>query len=657
MAIKTLVVDNNPVLLKAVSAFFEQEGCLVTCACNGLEALELLQDYHPDIVITDLIMPLVGGDKLCKIIRKSPKLRDIFIVVLSAIILEEREKILDGLDYDVCIAKGNLQELRAHLRESLSLFSGRTLETGRMLGTFKEVQDEESGSVLGELLSEKYHLKEILENLTEGIVELNRDGKILSLNQAAVKILHGSMEDLIGVPFSSLALHDPSEKVSQWLQNELLGNGEKSLEVTDSDPIRICGTVVSASFLPVKEDDSIFAICILRDITRQYNAEQQKREFDKAMRLIKKMDAMSCMAGGVAHDFNNLLTVICGNLEMIDLVDGSRVENSNLLESAKRAAYVSVDLVRKISCFSPFGMISRQDVVVEDFVASVLADYFRGASGRYSFNAGTEKHRVNIDKGQIATAINNVLQNAVEADATGKIAVSIANEIVEAPSIRSGQYVPEGNFVRISIQDNGKGIEGENQVRIFDPYFSTKQRGKVKGMGLGLTIVYSTLRNHGGYIIVQSEVNKGTEVSIFLPFNKKVLKGETDSSENDVPLLRILLMEHDEQLRTIGKIMLEYLGIRVLIADNGQEAVALIKRGLEGGKPLRMAILNLSGPEGSDGVETCRDLHETDPSLKVVLSSGDLLDPAMVRYKEFGFVDVLPNPYTLDDLRRVVSVL
>ena len=374
------------------------------------------------------------------------------------------------------------------------------------------------------------------------------------------------------------------------------------------------------------------------------------------MRLIKKMDAMSCMAGGVAHDFNNLLTVICGNLEMIDLNEGNHLENVNLLDSAKRAAYISVDLVRKISIFSPFGMVSRQDVVIEDLVASVLADFFKGLSGCCSFEAGTERHRVNVDRDQIAAAITNVLKNAVEADGTGEIAVTVANEIVETPSIRSGQYIPEGNFVRISIGDKGKGIENENQFKIFDPYFSTKQRGKAKGMGLGLTIVYSTLRNHGGYITVQSEHNKGTEVSLFLPFYNTAPGENKETSAVDIPRRRILLMEHDEQLRTIGKIMLEYLGFRTLIVENGQEAVAAIKEGLEGGRPLGMAILNLAGAEGSDGVEICRDLHELDPSLQVVLSCGDLLEPAMIRYKEHGFVNILPNPYTLDDLKRVVSV-
>ena len=205
MVIKTLVVDNNPVLLRAVSALLEQEHCQVKTACNGLEAIEILQEYHPDIVFTDMIMPLVGGDKLCKIIRKSPRLKDIFLVVLSAIIVEDRERVLAELDYDLCIAKGSLQELRDHVREALDMFSNKVRAPNRILGDIKDATESQTESVLGELLSEKHHLKEILENLNEGIIELSQLGKIVSLNQAAEKILNCEMEELIGVPFAALS--------------------------------------------------------------------------------------------------------------------------------------------------------------------------------------------------------------------------------------------------------------------------------------------------------------------------------------------------------------------------------------------------------------------------------------------------------------------
>ena len=658
MAIKALVVDNNPVLLRAVAALLEQEGCRVQTACNGLEAIEMLQGYHPDILFTDMIMPLVGGDRLCKIIRKSPLLNDIFLVILSAIILDDRERILTGFEYDLCIAKGSLGELREHLREALSLFTQKIRLSNRILG--REIEaGSQTVSVLGELLSEKFHLKEIFENLNEGIIELSPLGKIVSLNQAAGKILNCDMEELIGVPFSSLSWGNHSEKVMLWLENEVQGKGARILEVTESDPLKMHEKIISASFVPVREENNVFAVCILRDISRQFRAEQQKYEFDKAIRLVKKMDSMSNMAGGVAHDFNNLMTVVCGNLDIINLAgrNSNMDENGILLENARKAAYLTVDLVRKISCFSPFGIISREEVVIEELVAETLAEFFQGSVRSYVLEVGTEKNRVNVDAEQIATALSNVLQNAIEAGATGEIRVSIAKEIFDVPSIRSGQYLPEGSFVKISIIDKGRGIERENLLKIFDPYYSTKQRCAIKGMGLGLAIVYSTLRNHGGYVVVDSECGKGTEVSLFLPFSRSLAETEEGRRKFNPLKRHILLMEPDEELRIMGKMMLEYLGYHVLTATNKEEAVKEVTKRYESESPLSMAILNLSGSEGSNGVEICRALHAGDPALKVVVSSGALLEPVMRNCKDYGFINILPKPYTLDDLQRITSIV
>jgi two-component system, cell cycle sensor histidine kinase and response regulator CckA len=659
MTIKTLVVDNNPVHLKAISSLLEQERCQVKTAGNGLEALEILNDYHPDIIFTDLIMPLVGGEQLCKIIRSSMKLKDIFLVILSAIILEDRERILAELDYDICIVKGNLKELRNHLQETLAMFTHKVRKFSIILGdsAAERARENESGSIVGELLSEKYHLNEILGNLNEGIVELSPQGKIVSLNRAATKILDRDMEGLIGVAFSSLSWGDHLEKVRIWSHHELKLKGGRALEITETDPIRMRDRILSASFLPVQENGNVFAVCILRDITRQYNAEQYKREFDNAIRLVKKMDSMSCMAGGMAHDFNNLLTVICGNLDMMNLssISGDVYENGILLESARKAAYLTVDLTRKISCFSPFGIINREDVIIEELVTATVAEFFSKTPERYSCRTGKKKNIVNIDREQIAEALSNVLQNAVEAGATGEISISINDETFDAPSIKAGQYVPEGNFVKISIGDNGKGIENENLLKVFDPYYSTKQRGSIKGMGLGLTIVYSTLRNHGGYVVIESEPGEGTVVSFFLPLYRSLTDQELVSRK--AQKRQILFMEHDEQLRIIGKIMLEYLGFETLTATCKEEALKEVERGVEQKNPVAMVILNLLGTGGSDGVEICRALHSLDPDLRVVVSSGALLEPVMKNYKGYGFVNTLPKPYTLDDLKRITSVL
>jgi len=146
-------------------------------------------------------------------------------------------------------------------------------------------------------------------------------------------------------------------------------------------------------------------------------------------------------------------------------------------------------------------------------------------------------------------------------------------------------------------------------------------------------------------------------VSFFLPVYRSLTDRDMVDRKGDVRKRQILFMERDEQLRTIGKIMLEYLGYKTVIAMGKEEALQEVQGGIERNNPLAMVILNLSGSGGSDGVEICRALHESAPDLQVVVSSGSLLESAMKNYKEYGFVNTLPKPYTLDDMKRITSIL
>ena len=411
---KALVVENNPVLLKAVSAILEQEGLEVQTANNGLQALEILENLTPDLVFTDLVMPLVGGEQLCRIIRSTPKIAHVFLVILSAIILEEKEQILQEIDCDLCIAKGSLKEMRAHIRQALNTFESRSKNQGEG----KTGQPEKHipiglkpSPVTLELLSEKRHISEIVNNLNEGILELSHLGKIVSVNKAALSIFGSSREGMIGSSFIGLPWGDHRGDIASWLELQLVAGGMERLEIEENAPLRMNDRILNATFIPIQEDATIFAVCIFRDITRQHLAEEHKRQLDEAVRLMKQMDAMSCMAGGFAHDFNNLLTVICGNLDiLIHAEDHSKVvDGPRVLDHAQRAAIVAVDLVKKISCFSTFGIISREDVPIGEVVRQTADEYFRKNGGSFDLVLTGGESYVHIDPSQIRTALANVL--------------------------------------------------------------------------------------------------------------------------------------------------------------------------------------------------------------------------------------------------------
>jgi PAS domain S-box-containing protein len=663
MVIKTLVVDNNPVLLKAVSTILTQEGCVVKTAGTGLEALEILQDYQPEIVFTDLIMPLVSGEQLCRILRNTKKHEDIFIVVLSAIILEDQERIIRDINCDLCIAKGNLKGIRQHIREALQAFAQKE----QVSLSQKDKKDAripsglKSSEVTTELLSEKRHLAAILANLDEGILELSNHGKIVTANRAALEILSCQEELLIGVAVAeAIDWGHLREPIRQWTEEQLISRGMGGYEIFEESPLQLLGKVIIGTLLPVAEANDVFGLCILRDITRQYQAEEHNREIDNAIKLVKKMDAMSCMAGGVAHDFNNLLTVICGNLDIVAHYGKNQTndERGKLIEQAKKAALVAVDLTRQISCFSNLGIVSRETVGIGQLVRRAVDSFFHDEPGNYSISVNCADCQVYVDSDEITQAIFNVLKNSLEAAEGGRIEINVGKSIFDAPRLMFGQYVSAGTYATVEIRDFGKGIEPELLFRIFDPYYSTKERGALKGMGLGLTIVYATLRNHGGHVVVRSEPGVGTTVSFYLPVMQDRGNQEISRKSADVGKRYVLLMEPDEQMREIGRIMLEHLGYLVAVAENRAETLKEMQLFTDNPLlPRPLIILDLSDAKGESAVETCRLLREMDDTLQVVAMSGTILHPVMDDCRRYGFVNTLPKPYSMDSLKHITGMV
>lgn len=656
--LRVLAVDNNPVLLRAITTMLRQQGCEVMEAETGLEALEILDHTVPDLLITDLIMPRVSGEQLCRIVRSSKKYKDVYIVVLSAIVLEDKERILEEVDCDLCIAKGSLKELREQINFALEAYSLKDEESTKNVTIPHIPQGLKPSEVAGELLLEKQHNLTILSNLSEGILELTREGKIVTVNRSACDILQIPEEKLTGTRLQDARNWGEFEDaIRGWVEEELCENGMQTFHIYEDLPLYIEDKVVTASFIPVKENSSLFGLCIFRDISRQHQAERHNKQLDDAIKLAKKMDAMSCMAGGMAHDFNNLLTVICGNLDIISLQNQlhDRKASIKLIEHAQKAALLAVDLTRQISCFSNFGIVSRKEKSLQSTVTESVESFFQQWDGEYELHLFGDDIIVSMDSAEIQTAIQNVLQNAREASGLQKIQVSVTHATLSTPELISGQYIPAGKYGRINIQDSGIGIDKEELFRVFDPYYSTKERGIKKGMGLGLTIVYAILRNHGGYVVVHSKKNEGARVSMYLPVlisSAMAAKGGVVEPENQ----SVLLVEPDSQMREIGTIMLSHLGFSVIAVNNSSEASLELQRQKNNlsGKP-GVVILDISGINKESPADCCRIFKGIDPELQVIAMSGTILDPMMEKCQEYGFANSLSKPYTMDGLRHVIN--
>jgi len=258
---------------------------------------------------------------------------------------------------------------------------------------------------------------------------------------------------------------------------------------------------------------------------------------------------------------------------------------------------------------------------------------------------------VDIDPGQIGQVINNIVLNAAQASPEGgAIRVDARNIDVEK---LPGCTLPPGAYVKIDVEDRGAGIPEENAGKIFNPFFTTKE----KGTGLGLATAYSIVRRHEGTIFVDSEVGRGTTVSIFLPASKRevpeILPSRPQAFEGKG---RVLVMDDEEMVRDVAVSLLESMGFQGKAVKDGSEAIDAYVEALKAGTPYDAVILDLTVPGAMGGKEAVRRLLDIDPGAKVIVSSGYSQDPILSMYREYGFSGVIAKPYQMGELGQAIKM-
>jgi two-component system, cell cycle sensor histidine kinase and response regulator CckA len=394
----------------------------------------------------------------------------------------------------------------------------------------------------------------------------------------------------------------------------------------------------------IRVNDREFAVAVIRDISERKRMEQ---ELQKA----QKLESIGLLAGGIAHDFNNILTAIIGNITLARMFLPPGEKAADRLAVAEQASMRARGLSQQLLTFARGGAPITATTAVPHLVREAAGLVVRGSLVRaeYVFPAGLRL--VEADESQLNQAISNLALNAVQAMPEGGIlTVAAANESLP-PENTMG--LPAGDYVRLDIMDQGIGIPGEIQERIFDPYFTTKDGGS----GLGLAISFSIVKRHGGTITVESAPGTGSTFSIFLPASKNSKSDPPAESPGEIVKGsgRILVMDDEEPVREVASEMLRSLGYRVETVRDGAEAVTAYRQALAAGEPFDAVITDLTVPAGMGGKETVRRLLEIDPQAKVIVSSGYGTDPIMSDYAEYGFTEIMPKPYRLADLSKTLQ--
>lgn len=525
-------------------------------------------------------------------------------------------------------------------------------ENGSNAGMWGLVRDiSERKKAKSELYAEKERLRVTLESIGDGVIAADTSGKIIIMNKIAEDLTGWSKRAAYRKPLSTVL------KIRNRNLYEIKDNLVKKIiesnsvielydyAVLESEKGCHINITVSGSVIKNAESSLIGVVIVFKDIS-------EKMKIEEEMRKMQKLESIGVLAGGIAHDFNNILTAILGNLSIAKLKINRDSGIFKILSEAENASMRARNLTQQLLTFAKGGAPIKQSADIAEIIEESSSFVLRGSNVSIFYKFPDNLWNCEIDKGQISQVIENLIINADQAMPDGGLIV-ISGENIDLDEDNFYSLKP-GSYVKISIKDNGTGIPRKFLSKIFDPYFTTKQ----KGNGLGLSIVYSIIKKHGGHIYVESVLQEGTEFLIYLPaIFKKDLLTEKSESETHKGNARILVMDDEEIIRNVLGAMLEHFGHNTDFAPEGKKAVKMYRDELDKGSPYDLVIMDLTIPGGMGGKEACEKILEIHSEAVIVASSGYSNNPVMSEFHKYGFKESISKPYKINDLGKLLNSL
>jgi signal transduction histidine kinase/CheY-like chemotaxis protein len=400
------------------------------------------------------------------------------------------------------------------------------------------------------------------------------------------------------------------------------------------------------------EDDKNF----LRSVANIVGSAMKYTHAEERLRHAQQLEAVGQLTGGIAHDFNNLLTVIIGNLQLVQEDGAGNAAIAQPVDAALRAASSAADLTRKLLAFSRRQALRPRPIDVNELVGGMLDMIRRTLGERITILAYPDPDvpKAHADPGQLETALLNLVVNARDAMPNGgRLSIETATRSLDADYAEQVGDVQPGDYVMIAVTDNGSGMPETVAKRAFDPYFTTKERGK--GSGLGLSMVHGFVKQSHGHVAIYSELGHGTTVRLFLPVAQTGQAG-TAQRARDAMMPRgsetVLMVEDDEAVRAIGARFLAQLGYRVHQAGDGDAALALLAAHPE----IEVVFTDIMLPGSLDGLDLAREIRQRRPRLPLLFTSGYASGAVQRMEKLPG--PMIDKPYHREALARAIrSVL
>jgi len=593
---RILVIDNDTLILNFMDDILSREGHHLVKAEDSLAALDILETYTPDVIIVDLVMPNIDGKRLCKVIRGMEKLKDVYLVILSAAIAESEIDVFE-LGADICVAKGPINEMGRNIVNAINESSH---PSSRPMP--REVFGSEKirpRIITKELLSVASQFEIILEKMSEGILKVTSQGRIVYANSKAVSLSHRPEEKLLGSHFTELFSENDIKRINE-LMNE---KRDKAKSLTEELPLPLNEHQVTLDILPVNEDEGS-VIVVLNDVKERKQAEEEQKKLEAQLQHVQKMESIGIVAGGVAHNFRNILAGILANSQLIMMRSDGRPElqkPAKWIESAVKKGSHLVDGLVQFSQTKSAGtlkVLNLSKVIRETY--GLISKFF------------DKKIEIHLD-------LPEFLPLAGDPSALSQVLMNLFTNARDA--------MPDGGRLEIAaeekedrteviISDTGCGMDKEVRKKCFDPFFTTKDVGK--GTGLGLSTSYGIVRDHGGEILVRSEPGKGATFKLYFPLASGDVVNE---KREDVEIIRgagekILLVDDEIEILTPMRDLLEASGYRVRLASGGKEAIERYRTW----KP-DLVIMDISMSE-MDGITCIKKILAYNPDAQIVIMSG-----------------------------------